>query len=208
MFIQEQKHFKNQAELQKQENKRLKEDLQNKNSLIEATKSEHEKQLEIRRREEEKSRKANLVLKESLLEEKKRSIKLLENQKSNLNKNATTNYNIFKGVFVFLGYYVGLIFLIFKIGWDTMGKWTYILGLLPIVSSVVYLLVTERSFNLTNYFQKIKEKRIIKEYKSNNFELESLNTLREEELKLINEIESLHPIIKASVLGSASRMKP
>ena len=112
-FIQEQEHFKNQAELQKQENERLKEDLQNKESLIEATKSEHEKQLEIKRKEEEKSRQANLVLKESLLKEKERSIKLLENQKSNLTKKAITNYNILKGIIIliFLGYYGSLDFL-------------------------------------------------------------------------------------------------
>ena len=194
-FIQEQKHFKNEAELQKQENERLKEDLQSKDSLIKASKSEHEKQLEIKRKEEKESRKANLILKESLLDEKKRSIKLLKNQKSNLTKKAMTSYNIFKGVILltFLGYYGGLIFLIFMLGWDTMEKWTYILGLLPIVASAVYLLITERSFNLTNYLRKKKEKRISEVYKSNNFELESLNTLEEEKSKLIIEIESLHP---------------
>jgi len=194
-FIQEQEHFKNKAELQQEENKKLKEDLQNKNSLIQTTKSEYERQLEIKEREEEKIREANLALKKSLLEEKKRSIKLLENQKTNLDKKAITSLNIFKGVifFVILGYYGGLIFMIFKEGWDTMEQWTYILGVLPIIGSIIYLLITESSFNLTKYFQKIKERQTIKEYKSNNFKLESLNNLKEEEKKLIREIESLHP---------------
>ena len=88
---------------------------------------------------------------------------------------------------------VVLIFSIFKLGWDKMEKWTYIFGILPIIVSVVYLLIAERSFNLTNNFQKIKERLINKEYKSKNFELESLKILEEEKSKLMTEIESLHP---------------
>ena len=194
-FIQEQEHFKNQAEHQKQENVRLKKDLEDKNSLIETTNAEHKRQLEIKRKKEEESRKANLTLKESLLEEKKRSIELLERQKSNLDQKAITSINVFKGVLLFalLVYYAVLIFLIFKIGWDEMEKWTYILGLLPIIGSVIYLLISEKSFKISKYFLKLKEKRILKEYKSNDFELESLNTLKEEKSKLMAEIESLHP---------------
>lgn len=80
------------------------------------------------------------------------------------------------------------IYAIFKIGWDKMEVFTYVLGLLFTVASILYLIAYEKSFSLqrtiTNFRQK-QTARVFKKYGVSESVIEDLSqeaeALREEE---------------------------
>lgn len=170
-FVQEQSHFKNKAQKQEIENIKLLDELESKKDI--------EKQF--------------LKAKEDHLKEKKALKKTLERQKKPLDKKAKRKYKNLKTtlILIILGYYALLIGSIFYFTWDVMEQYTFILSIVPIVISILYLLTTEQTINPLKYLKIQQVKYFEKTYKEFDFDIEKLNKTKEEIVKLDNEITEL-----------------
>lgn len=170
-FVQEQSHFKNKAQKQEIENIKLLDELESKKDI--------EKQF--------------LNAKEDHLKEKKGLKKTLERQKKPLDKKAKRKYKNLKTIIILiiLGYYALLIGSIFYFTWDLMEQYTFILSIVPIVVSILYLLTTEQTINPLKYIQIQQVKYFEKTYKEFDFDIEKLEKTKEEIKKLEIEITEL-----------------
>ena len=170
-FVQEQSHFKNKAQKQEIENIKLLDELESKKDI--------EKQF--------------LRAKEDHLKEKKALKKTLERQKKPLDKKAKRKYKNLKTrlILVILGYYALLIGSIFYFTWNIMEQYTFILSIIPIVISILYLLTAEQTISPLKYLKMQQAKYFEKNYKEFDFDIEKLNNTKEEIIKLDNEITEL-----------------
>jgi hypothetical protein len=170
-FVQEQSHFKNKAQKQEIENIKLLDELESKKDI--------EKQF--------------LRVKEDHLKEKKALKKTLERQKKPLDKKAKRKYKNLKTtlILVILGYYALLIGSIFYFTWNIMEQYTFILSIIPIVISILYLLTAEQIISPLKYLKMQQAKYFEKNYKEFDFDIEKLNNTKEEIIKLDNEITEL-----------------
>jgi hypothetical protein len=170
-FVQEQSHFKNKAQKQEIENIKLLDELESKKDI--------EKQF--------------LRAKEDHLKEKKALKKTLERQKKPLDKKAKRKYKNLKTtlILVLLGYYALLIGSIFYFTWNIMEQYTFILSIIPIVISLLYLLTAEQTISPLKYLKMQQAKYFEKNYKEFDFDIEKLNNTKEEIIKLDNEITEL-----------------
>lgn len=170
-FVQEQSHFKNKAEKQKEENIKLLDELENKKDI--------ETQF--------------LKSREDLLIEKVKLKDTLERQKKPLDKKAKKKYKNLKATIagIIIGYYVLLIVSIFYFTWDIMEQFTFILSIVPIVISILYLLITEQTINPIRYLTIQKEKYLEQTYKDFDFELAKLFENEDEITNLKSEIDRL-----------------
>ena len=170
-FVQEQSHFKNKAQKQEIENIKLLDELESKKDI--------EKQF--------------LKAKEDHLKEKKVLKKALERQKKPLDKKAKRKYKNLKItlVLIILGYYTLLVSSIFYFTWDVMEQYTFILSIVPIVISILYLLTAEQTINPLKYMKNQQVKYFEKKYKEFDFDIEKLSNTKEEIKKLENEIMEL-----------------
>ena len=170
-FVQEQSHFKNKAQKQEIENIKLLDELESKKDI--------EKQF--------------LRAKEDHLKEKKALKKTLERQKKPLDKKAKRKYKNLKTrlILVILGYYALLIGSIFYFTWNIMEQYTFILSIIPIVISLLYLLTAEQTISPLKYLKMQQAKYFEKNYKEFDFDIEKLNNTKEEIIKLDNEITEL-----------------
>ena len=170
-FVQEQSHFKNKAQKQEIENIKLLDELESKKDI--------EKQF--------------LKAKEDHLKEKKALKKTLERQKKPLDKKAKRKYKNLKTtvILIILGYYTLLIGSIFYFKWDVMEQYTFILSIVPIVVSSLYLLKAEQTINPLKYLQIQQVKYFEKTYKDFDFDIEKLKKTKEEIKKLEIEINEL-----------------
>ncbi len=170
-FVQEQSHFKNKAQKQEIENIKLLDELESKKDI--------EKQF--------------LRAKEDHLKEKKALKKTLERQKKPLDKKAKRKYKNLKTrlILVILGYYALLIGSIFYFTWNIMEQYTFILSLIPIVISILYLLTAEQTISPLKYLKMQQAKYFEKNYKEFDLDIEKLNNTKEEIIKLDNEITEL-----------------
>ena len=170
-FVQEQSHFKNKAQKQEIENIKLLDELESKKDI--------EKQF--------------LNAKEDHLKEKKVLKKTLERQKKPLDKKAKRKYKKLKTtlILIILGYYALLIGSIFYFTWDVMEQYTFILSIVPIVVSILYLLTAEQTINPLKYLQIQQVKYFEKTYKEFDFDIEKLEKTKEEIKKLEIEITEL-----------------
>ena len=170
-FVQEQSHFKNKAQKQEIENIKLLDELESKKDI--------EKQF--------------LRAKEDHLKEKKALKKTLERQKKPLDKKAKRKYKNLKTRLILgiLGYYALLIGSIFYFTWNIMEQYTFILSLIPIVISILYLLTAEQTISPLKYLKMQQAKYFEKNYKEFDFDIEKLNNTKEEIIKLDNEITEL-----------------
>lgn len=170
-FVQEQSHFKNKAQKQEIENIKLLDELESKKDI--------EKQF--------------LKAKEDHLKEKKALKKTLERQKKPLDKKAKRKYKNLKTtlILIILGYYALLIGSIFYFTWNVMEQYTFILSIVPIVVSILYLLTAEQTINPLKFLKKQEERFFDKLYNEFDVDVKKLNKTEEEILKLENEITEL-----------------
>ncbi|MBP1618038.1 MAG: hypothetical protein H6Q14_1865 [Bacteroidetes bacterium] len=170
-FVQEQSHFKIKAEKQKEENIKLLDELENKKDI--------EKQF--------------LNSRVDLLFEKNKLKETLERQKKPLEKKAKKKYKNLKFTIasIIIGYYVLLIGSIFYFTWNTMEQFTYILGIVPIVISIIYSLIAEQTINPFKYLTIQQEKYLQRTYEEFDFELTKLNETEKAISSLSDEIDRL-----------------
>jgi hypothetical protein len=170
-FVEEQSHIKSKVEQQQQEHIKLQEELDSK------------KDVEIQL----------LKAKEDLLEEKQNSKEYLERQKKSIDKISKEKYRNFKLriIVMILLYYILLIIAIFYYTWDIMEQYTFILGLMPVIVSSIYLLIKERTLKPLNYLRK-KQKKIheqtYKDFDINKFKetKNAIDSLKKEINKIKN----------------------
>ena len=182
-FVEEQEHFKIKAEKQVKENIELKESITEKDAVIEKT---------IKQQKILNDKLINT--KEELLKEKLKFKETLEKQKEPLDKIAKRKYRnvkFFIASFIVF-YYSLLVGAIFSFGWDKMEKYTFIVGLVPVVFSGLYLLFFEKNINPIKFLAKISENYFNKIYTEFAFEIEKLNKTNNEIRELRLEIEKLN----------------
>ena len=85
---------------------------------------------------------------------------------------------------------------IFYFTWDIMEQFTFILSMVPIVISLLYLLFTEKTINPLRYLKIQKEKYLEQTYKEFDFELAKLYE---------NEVEITNLEVEIDKLKKASR---
>jgi len=170
-FIQEQSHLKIKAEKQKENNIKLLEELK--------TKKDVEKLL--------------LTAKNELLHEKLNLKDTLERQRKPLDKKAKKKYKNLKSVIgcAILGYYILLVVAIFYFTWNVMEQYTFILSIIPIVISILYLLVTEQTINPLKYLKIQQENYYIQMYEEFDFDINKLTENEEAIRKLTEEIDEI-----------------
>lgn len=142
------------------------------------TKSTHQKQLEF---------------KKTILNEINDSISTIENSKPPLDKIASTKFKNHKWRLAvgLVAYFLIIIILIYQIGWDTMEPVTYVLSSLGFICSYLYLSITGKSFNPTEYFTLKKEELEKQVYKEFNFDTDRLASLKDKKTELENEVREL-----------------
>lgn len=170
-FVQEQSHFKNKAQKQEIENIKLLDELESKKDI--------EKQF--------------LKAKEDHLKEKKALKITLERQKKPLDKKAKRKHKNLKTTLIIIisGYYILLVASIFYFTWNVMEQYTFILGMIPIIISILYLLSTEQTIRPLKFLKIQEVKYFEKTYKEFDFDIEKLNETKEEIVKLDKEIAEL-----------------
>lgn len=111
------------------------------------------------------------------MNEKIRFKESLERQKSPLDKKAKKKYRNLKFLLagIILGYYSLLVAAIFHFRWDKMEQYTFILSVIPLVISMIYLLMAERTINPVNYLMIQREQYLQRIYKEFDFEIAKLN---------------------------------
>ncbi|MGM9476506.1 hypothetical protein ACS5PU_08745 [Pedobacter sp. GSP4] len=170
-FIQEQAHLKVKSEQQQEDNVKLQKELE--------VKKDVEKQL--------------LAAKDDLLQDKINIKTILERQQKPLDAKARRKYNILKILIgtIIVVYYVILISSVFYFSWNIVEQYTFILGLIPIIVSFIYFMITEQTINPLKYLKIKKENYYTEIYKEFNFDLQKLNDNEEAIEKLQSEIESI-----------------
>ena len=121
------------------------------------------------------------------LREVKAAIDSIEKRKTKAEEKAQIGFSIrkFIAALIVLGYYVGLITAVCRVGFEQMGFWLWGLGLFPIVGSILYILIKNKSFNLSKILQEMKDKIRQKKYDEYQVSISELNELKllEEEIK-------------------------
>lgn len=159
-----------------------------------------EKELQIKSERESQLKNANQSFRSELIESKEQTLKEkehrrndLENQKELLDKKANLKYRYFKietiGVVLLFSFL--WIFLIFHLGWNVMDRYTYVLGIISAIFSSIYFIIKEEKFPVKRYLKNTKNRIILKAYKSNNFNKNSLDLLCKEIEKINQEIVEL-----------------
>jgi len=153
-FIQDQTHYKIKSEKQQVEFTELLGELETKKNI----------EIEL------------LRSKEDLLIEKKRYKETLERQKAPLDKMAEKKYKNLKYniVGIILGYYILLISSIFYFTWDAIEQYTFILSVIPVGFSVLYLLIAEQTLDPLTYLEVQRKKYIQQIYNDFDFKISKL----------------------------------
>lgn len=181
-FIHEHEHLKNKVNIESEENTKLKQ-------RLDLT----ENQLKEKELIESAYAVNTIHLKEQLFAEKSILRSSLENHKIPIDKMARNKYLLLKIYIItaLIIYYIVLFCMIWKATWNVMEQWTYIIGVIPIVLSFMYLVIFEKIFNPITFFENKKNKYRQQKYKEFNFDIERLNSLYDEERILKSEIEEL-----------------
>lgn len=135
-----------------------------------------------------------LSAKQTLLEEKRNSISILNNQKIPIDKIIAKSYRNFK---IIIGsgialYYLIIFLLIIQFGWNKVEQLIWILGVaLPFIVSTIYMLIYEKTINPKKIFNNKKISIQKKKYYLFNIDTDQLKKLicAKEDLK--NEIAEL-----------------
>ncbi len=186
-FIADQEHFKIKAEKQAEENINLKKEIAEKVYKIdEIVKSQEKLTLQ------------NIELNERRLQEKLKTIEILENQKLPIDIEVAKEFRFFKirilGIVVLL--YVLSFSLIWKYGWQRLEQWTWIASAIIPLISVIYILVKERTINPLELLRNKKQNIQDRKYSQFNFDRSLLDSLNIEKDNLSLEINGLKSNIK------------
>ncbi len=182
-YISEQEHFKNEARKEAEKNIRLKKEITQKQNKID---------------EYEKSKKVLsskiIETKEAVLKEKLKSIEIIENHKSSIDRKINITFLMFRirilGLLL-LSYGVAY-FLIWKYGWNYFEQWTWIISVsIPLILSVAYLLLKEKTLNPVALLRHKKNTIKIKKYNHYKININLLNELKSEVELLKEEINEL-----------------
>jgi hypothetical protein len=182
-FLKEQEHFKNEARKEAIENKKLKDDL----SIME---------IELKEIEEVKASLNDklIITKETLLAEKKKSIKIFEDQKQRIDlvvKKSILNFKMVIASILVLSFFLTY-FLVWKFGWNDSEQWTWILSFtVPVLISFFYMLFKEKTLNPLELLERSKDKIKKKKYDQFNFDSTKLKDLKSERKELKQEISEL-----------------
>jgi Fe2+ transport system protein B len=171
--LNEQERLRHQAEKSEEENKKLREQLIETNRNANSNKS---KMLNDKIKTLYKYR-------NELIDNKAKK----EKQKNRLDLKAAKKYLVLKITIIlfFLIYYSSLYYIILDIGWETSEKILTGLNILPVLLSVLYLLITEKTFNPIKILNQIKNKYILKTYNKYFFDIKEY----EENIKKIEAID-------------------
>lgn len=135
-------------------------------------------------------RKAIKGQKEITLEEKKKRVSLLKNQKMSIKKKVNRKFRSFKlrlGFLFFLVIFI-IIFLILRFGWNSIEPWLFFI---PLIGSVLFLLIKNREFSFKQILVRKKEKFRLQKYEQEKFDESLINDLENEVTHLEEEIENL-----------------
>lgn len=179
--MQEQEHFKLKAAKQEKENTELKQ------LIIEKEMSNQEIKNEMFI-----TRQNLLISKRTLLNEKKNILSDLNKQKIPLDQMLIQRMNLFKFsiALVVILYYVITFYLIYKLGWNIMEPWTYIINTaIPIVGLALYFTFQEKELNPNNIYKAIKNKIRVKIYSKFGFDNKKVEILIKDINNLENEIK-------------------
>lgn len=184
--IREQEIFKIESKKRHLENKELKLELELKEQSI--TDEESAKQVA-----QNDLKEVTFSSKGALLAEKKKTLSLLKEQQSPIDNVILKKYTYYKLTIgsIFLLYYLITFALIYKLSWDIMEQWTYVIGVFPLIVSGLYLLRNEKSLNPIHFLKKKHE--FIKQTKYNefNFNINNLSKLKSEISALEEELDFL-----------------
>lgn len=174
-FVQEQSYFKIKVEKQQEDNMKLHTELENKKDI--------EKRL--------------LNVKEDLLQEKIKAKEVLERQKNRLDIKGKKKFNSLK-IFIAIAvaaYYILLVMCVFYFTWEVMEQYVFILSLVPLIYSSLYLLIAEQIINPINYLSIKKKDYILDVYEEFDFDISKLEEAKSSIDCLMNEID----IIKKTI---------
>lgn len=134
-----------------------------------------------------------ISFKKQLLLEKETTYNDLIKQKKPIDKVAESNNNKFKVFFalILIAYYLVLLFLTIKFGWNIMEPITYFFGVIGVIGVLLYTMIVGKDLNPITYFEKRKEDTYIKFYSQFHFNVERFENMNTEILDLKNEIETL-----------------
>lgn len=185
--LEEQELFKSRAIKEAEENVRLKQDIKLKEETIKA-----ESQAKLDKENEIIQNKLQHL--GDMLTEKELTFNQMMKQKAPIDAEIRINIKALKIITgtIFILYYLGTYYLIWKKSWDFMEQWTYIINAcIPIILTFFYVLIKERNLNLVEYIQKVKQNVELKKYLKFNFDLNRLDMLEKDILNLKEEIESI-----------------
>lgn len=137
--------------------------------------------------------KEQIDLKEKLYKEKESTISELFKQKIPIEKQgekALNNYLFVFSLLVFV-YFMALIVLTIRIGWEVMGAVTYFLGFLGLIATYLYPAISGKNINPRKHFEQKKLELIKVKYLEFNFDINRFEKLIEEKDSLKAEIDEL-----------------
>lgn len=134
-----------------------------------------------------------IEFKEHLLKEKGDSISELKKQKKPIEYQAEKSLKTYKIVFsmIVVGYFIGLLIITWKIGWDIMEPITYFLGLTGLIGTYLYSAISGRNINPLIHFEQKRNEFISKKYDEFKFSIERFDNLTVEYQKLEHELVDL-----------------
>lgn len=183
-FLQEQELFKNKAEKQVEENIALKGEL-----------TQKEKELENYKKNKYDLTSQFIEAKKMLLQEKQKSIEILESQRRNIDIEIAQDFSSFKriNILVILLIYLLNYYLIMKFGWDKSEQWIWIIyTAFSVIGSALYVIIKEKTINPLEMLKQKKFKIQNDKYKKYNFDTSLLETIKQEIKNLRNEIDKIN----------------
>jgi len=164
--------------------------------LVSKIKEKEALEQHLHRLNEEKekfSRERAIEFKRQLLDEVSRAILTLENAQSPLRDIIGDQHKNLKYIFAMIpiAYFCLTAFLIYKLGWNVMGVYTFLVTLFVGVCGYIYLAVSGESFDPAKYFQNKKTSITNQVYLKFKFDIEQLNNQRQRKKELEAEITAL-----------------
>lgn len=130
-----------------------------------------------------------------LLQEKQKSIEILESQRRNIDIEIAQDFSSFKriNILVILLIYLLNYYLIMKFGWDKSEQWIWIIyTAFSVIGSALYVIIKEKTINPLEMLKQKKFKIQNDKYKKYNFDTSLLETIKQEIKNLRNEIDKIN----------------
>jgi ABC-type multidrug transport system fused ATPase/permease subunit len=181
-FIESHKYLKNNLNQSKEEKVALLAEMKDINLELRAKNSEITEE-----------HKAKLLILKDQLKDKRSILSMLMNKNDEIEDSAQNRYNWIKYTIVFtiVFYYIGFLILIYKLGWDEMEQWTWIIPTLPVIIFLILQIIYEKSINILGLLNKMKSHVLDGKMKKLKFKLEEISSKRSEINLIQKRIESL-----------------